>query len=69
MGLELTLPSHWACSLFPGFSSVGWLSSWLPSMGTPPDLRDCLAHFCAQETLDGDNQYYCAACKKNVDAT
>lgn len=32
-------------------------------------LDDCLSLFCEEETLEGDNQWYCSKCRTHVDAT
>jgi len=41
----------------------------LPISDTSNTLDDCLSLFCEEETLKGDNQWYCTKCKTHVDAT
>ena len=36
--------------------------------GRKTDIMACLDVFCAEETLDGDEQWYCPKCKTHVDA-
>jgi len=41
----------------------------LPLSSQTTSLDDCLKLFCREESLTGDNQWYCSMCKKHVDAT
>mmetsp|Transcript_11852 Transcript_11852/g.18205 ORF Transcript_11852/g.18205 Transcript_11852/m.18205 type:complete len:477 (+) Transcript_11852:224-1654(+) len=41
----------------------------LPISDDCNSLDDCLSLFCEEETLQGDNQWYCSKCQTHVDAT
>mmetsp|Transcript_26939 Transcript_26939/g.58892 ORF Transcript_26939/g.58892 Transcript_26939/m.58892 type:complete len:512 (-) Transcript_26939:53-1588(-) len=41
----------------------------VPLSDSCQSLDDCLDLFCAEESLTGDNQWYCTKCKTHVDAT
>jgi ubiquitin carboxyl-terminal hydrolase 8 len=41
----------------------------LPLSKETNTLDDCLNLFCQEESLHGDNQWYCSTCKKHVNAT
>ena len=41
----------------------------LPVSDRSHSLDDCVSLFCEEETLQGDNQWYCSKCKAHVDAT
>mmetsp|Transcript_25921 Transcript_25921/g.40576 ORF Transcript_25921/g.40576 Transcript_25921/m.40576 type:complete len:175 (+) Transcript_25921:89-613(+) len=57
MDLSLPIPKK-----FQGRDALG-------GKGRECRLQDCLDQFVEEETLDGNNQYYCSRCKKHQNAT
>ena len=41
----------------------------LPISNEGDTIDDCLSLYCEEETLEGDNQWFCSKCKAHVDAT
>jgi len=65
--LKCTLKCKVCSNLVVKFDPFMYLS--LPLSNETKTLDDCLKLFCEEESLTGDNQWYCPKCKKHVDAT